>query len=153
MPLFGSRKPNIEKLKRDEDIPALSSALRHTDPVVRKASVWALESIGGPRVVASIVAALDDKDVGVRNVAGTALVGIGELAVESLIAALINPDGWVRLEVACALAEIGDPRAGEPLRAASHEGTTTVVGEVTLAQALARWADAPMRELPPELRI
>jgi HEAT repeat protein len=87
MTMFGS--PNVDKLKAKKNIKGLINALRYA------------------------------KDSNVQSAAGTALVSIGDIRdsddIESLIAALNDPNEDVRGIAAVAFHQVSDPRAVEPL--------------------------------------
>jgi HEAT repeat protein len=70
----------------------------------------ALGSIGDPRAIEPLIAALKDSHAQVRQAARVALVGIGAPSVEPLIAALNDPEQEVREAVAKALVSIYQSR-------------------------------------------
>ena len=99
--------PKVETLKARKDIKGLIKALRYR------------------------------KDKGVRQAAAEALVKIGALAVEPLIAALKDRHSDVRQAAAYVLGEIGDARAVEPLIAAPKDEKEWYVREAA-AEALGK---------------
>jgi HEAT repeat protein len=89
-----------------------------------------------------LVAALGDKDSGVRWQAAEALGQLGDQrAVEPLVAALGDKEKWVHQHAAIALGRIGDSRAVEPLVAAlgDNEGKNLLRQDV--AEALGQLGD------------
>jgi HEAT repeat protein len=105
----------------------LTEALKHEDPDVRLVAVDALgrlgESgtlgrLGESGAVAVLVAALEDRDAGVRETAAEALHWVGAAAVAPLAAALGHETRYVRWRAAVALGELGDPAAVAPLAGA-----------------------------------
>ena len=148
------RPPNVVELKAKRDVEGLikalgyeldSGAYNHT--WIRRLAAEALGLIGGRRAVEPLIAAIRDKDDGVRKAADKALsmigwqpgmdelaaaywiakgqvarcAAIGAPAVEPLIAALRDKNGWTRRDAAEALGQIGDRRAVEPLIAALRD--------------------------------
>ena len=111
------RKPNVERMKKKEDINGLIKALNYQkDPSVRYAIASALGEIGNEQAVKPLIAALKDQDWQVRRCIVTALAKIGdERAVEPLIEALKDTNKEVCGRAATELAKIGDERAVEPL--------------------------------------
>jgi HEAT repeat protein len=82
---------------------------------IRNHAFKAVVEIGAP-AVEPLIAALSNKNAGIRNVAAQALGRIEDArAVEPLIAALADTDEIVPQMAAKALGWIGDPRAVEPL--------------------------------------
>ena len=142
---LSKRPTNVGKMEDKKDVSGLTKASRNPDLNVRVLAVRALARVGGKKVVAPLIRALDDSARDVREDAAKALVDVGKPAVKPLISALVKPDGWVRLEAAWALGRLGDRSAGDPLKAALEKGTTTMRGEVVLTEALADWASAPTR--------
>ena len=118
MPLFGP--PNVDKLKANRDVPGLIKALGYQkDAAIRKGAAEALGRLGDPRAVRPLVVALGDAPV--RPTAVEALVAIGSVAGESLVAALGNQDPKVRKAAVMALGRIGDARAVEAVVAALED--------------------------------
>jgi HEAT repeat protein len=101
----------------------------------------ALGEIGDARAVEPLIAALKDKNSGIRYGAAGALGEIGDArAVEPLIAALKDKHPVVRETAAEALGEIGDARAVEPLIAALKDKGPGVLEKA--AEALGEIGDA-----------
>jgi len=91
-------------------IDALVQALAGPAPVP---AMNLLRSMGGPQVIAPLVAALDDRDEDVRHAAGMTLAYIGADAVPALVEALgRSPVPHVRASAAWALSFMG--AAGTP---------------------------------------
>ena len=90
--------------------------------------------------VESIIQDMGSEDVTPRSrsEAASALVEIGEPAVEPLIQALNDPNAkdWVRMSMADTLGKIGDPRAVEPLisalgdEAVVRSAATSALGKI-----------------------
>ena len=138
-------KPNIEKLKENEDVDGLINALKHKnvdiqekavkalgeigepavepllqaldeeDWYVRRAAVMALGEVGGARALTPLIKALKDNESVVRGAAVEAFGIIGEPAVEPLLQALDEEDCHVRAAAVRALGEVGGARALTPL--------------------------------------
>ena len=123
MGLF-SRKPNIERLKKERDIEGLIEAVEHHDYMICKAAVRALGPIGDSRAVGPLIKLLDrwkdDLATQQPDIVADIIKALGEigdpLAVDPLINVLeYSSDDLVRIEAALALGKIGDKRAVEPL--------------------------------------
>lgn len=93
--------------------PALTSALKDRDGMVRLRAADALGMIGCGAVeaVPALAAALEDPDEIVRSHTARALGKIGTAAVPALLTALKNPDSDVRWHAAEALGMIGSDAA------------------------------------------
>jgi hypothetical protein len=74
-----------------------------------------------------------------RDAIAKALGGIGELALQTLICALDDPDPWVNCAAAKALGRIGDPSAIAPLSDLTNSEHSAARSAAT--QALAQMAD------------
>ena len=122
MGVFGTSKPNVEKLRTKEDVKGLVKALQCKDVTVREKAAEALGVTKDVRAIIPLINALKDENV--RGSAAYALGDIGDArAVGPLIRAL-NDEGIVREQhgipigvrgaVARALTKIGEP-AIEPL--------------------------------------
>jgi len=77
---FGSGcKPNIDKLKKSEDVTGLINALENNSEDVRKAAAWNLGEIGDGRAIKPLITvALDDDSAKVSNSAKAALEKIDD---------------------------------------------------------------------------
>ena len=85
------------------------------------AALWALDKIGAS-AVEPLIAALNDRQDGVRAAAAKTLEKVGDgRAVEPLIAKLSDKSHFVREAAAEALGQIGDARAVPALLAARYE--------------------------------
>jgi HEAT repeat protein len=122
-------------------IPALTAALAHADPAVRRAAAWALRYLGreAAPAVGKLAAALRDPKAEVRNAAAQALGAIGPgaaSAVPKLVAVLeADPDDNVRSWSANALGHLG-PAAASALPALQKAaGDPRTHHEATLALA------------------
>jgi HEAT repeat protein len=92
-------------------VPYLLRALGDADWRVRKTSVEALVSLGGPGVVAGLVRCLSAEDnAGARNSAIEALVQLGASSVDPILPLLTTPDPDVRKFAVDILGEIRDRR-------------------------------------------
>jgi HEAT repeat protein len=100
-------------------IPALSAALRDSDPDVRFAAVETLESIKTAAVVDPLLSSLQDGEDVIRLRGVEALGTVGDRrAVEPLLQRYASDDDdQVRYEILTSLGKIGDPRARELLLA------------------------------------
>src|SRR5512143_1429042 len=95
-----------------EAVPLLFRSMGDPDWRVRKTAVEALVSIGGARVIAGLLQALNAPDnAGARNSAIEALVHIGGPAVDALLVLVETPDPDVRKFVVDILGDIRDARA------------------------------------------
>jgi HEAT repeat protein len=102
------------------------AALKNDDPSARWQAAMALGDAKDKRAIEPLVAALSDKDSGVRMEATWALVKFSASAVEPLITALNGDDPNGRMNAAEALGEIGDVRAVGPLLNALKDNDETV---------------------------
>ncbi|MBM4318974.1 MAG: hypothetical protein FJ125_03220, partial [Deltaproteobacteria bacterium] len=96
----------------------LRDALRHPhDPALRRRAAELLGQQGGPEAIPTLVQALDDEDVDVRQEAARALelLGWGSLErkqqVRQLCRNLTHPEAELRRATALRLAELGDEEA------------------------------------------
>ena len=111
------------------------------DPRVRRNAAWTLGRTRDPRIVAPLIAALDDDDVDVRLRAAEALGNLpDEQAVQPLAGVLAgDPDERVRAQAALSLGRQGDERGVAPLIAALTEAAASV--RVAVAEALGTLPD------------
>jgi len=111
---------------------------------VRRACVVALGQIGDERAIPPLVNRLLDPPNSewpeeLRDAIAKALGAIGELALQTLIYALDDPDPWVKCAAARALGHIGDPSAIAPLSDLTKSEHSVVRSAAT--QALAQIVD------------
>ena len=115
-------------------IAALRGTHEEWDPTWRY-YMKALQNIGDVRAVEWLIALLGGDKIyyRVKEFARDALIEMGEVAVEPLIAALKDQSDSVREYAVMALGEIGDKRAVEPLIAALKDQSVSVRRKVVLA--------------------
>lgn len=94
------------------------AALREESPSGRAAAAEALGRTGDARAIRPLLAALRDPQEWVRWAAATALGSLGKPAIPVLSEALHDPSPTVRSLAAMALGQTGEPDAVEPLREA-----------------------------------
>jgi len=110
-PVFLKKKPDIETLRHQKNIPALIRALRYDDFDVQTRAAQALGTLGAEGID-ELILALKTKDKDVRLGIIEALSVIRDpRAVPPLIHQLSDPGSEVRWEAAIALGEINDPAA------------------------------------------
>lgn len=99
-----------------QTIAPLVEVLRNPreDPLVRSAAASALEAIGGPQVVQRFIEVMSEAKAN-DWVTVFSLAGLGEAALEPLLAVLNNPRAKGRAHAAAALGLISDERAVTPL--------------------------------------
>jgi HEAT repeat protein len=107
--------PALAKEARGALLKILPAALKDSRLDVRLKAAKLLQDIPDPVVVEPLIEALRDKDINVRQRAGTALGKIGQPAVRSLVALLRDPDPAMRRVAVEQLGKIRDPEALEPL--------------------------------------
>jgi HEAT repeat protein len=116
----GARKAAVGALARwsgVEAVPTLSAALRDDDVWVRKAAMEGLGEIKHARAaeaVAGVIAAQ-------RHEGAAALRRIGPVAEDVVIGLLKHEDGWVRMDAAKVLEEIGSAKSLPALGVAAKE--------------------------------
>jgi HEAT repeat protein len=124
-----SKRPDVSRLKHQEDILGLVEALKHEDDEIREQAAagityvlcWKDETGNRSRELASrgldpLIDALKDRNVHVRRDAAEALGRIKcARAVPSLIAALEDESDQVRFQSISALGKMRDHRAVDPL--------------------------------------
>ena len=116
--LFFQKKPDINTLRQQKDIPSLIRALRYDDPEVQISAAQALGALGTDSVN-KLILALDDRNRDVRLGIIEALSVIGDQqAVPALVGLLRDKSSEVRWEAAIALGEIGGPEVYSPLKSA-----------------------------------
>ena len=142
-------------------VEALAVALRDPSVDVRLTSAQALGSLGDPRAVDALLAALrSDSDAGVRKMAAWALGEIEDArAVDGLSEAVRSDrDVEVRAMSAWALGEIESPQGVPALGAALRDSSVEVrrmavwaLGEVESAEAV-EWLTPALRDEDVEIR-
>jgi HEAT repeat protein len=119
--LFFQKKPDIDTLGQQKDIPALIQALRYNDFEVQTSAAQALGALG-TEGINELILALKDKDRDVRLGIIEALSVIrDQQSVPPLIELLNDKSREVRWETAIALGEIGGPDATSPLKNALRD--------------------------------
>ncbi len=106
----------------DVAVEPLTAALTDPDPDIRIIAVGILGGTGDPAAAGPLVAALRDGNPDVRGAAGSALIRLGDAAIEPLIAATKDADRNVRVYAAGALKYIGDARAIDALQDLARSG-------------------------------
>jgi HEAT repeat protein len=126
-------------------IPALTQALRSSDPEVRRLAAEALGGMNDPAAVAPLAVALRDPDYRVRRTAATSLGQTGQTsAIPHLLDALADPDGGVGEAAANSLANLG-AAAVQPLIARLGGNNPTVA--YLAARALSAMGDVSITAL------
>ena len=146
-------KPNVEKLKRSQNVRGLIRALRHSNTGVRTRAKWALVGLRDKRAVRLLCQLLADPSfpdrdrqldtaIGARVAAARILSRIGDAsALDSLITALEHQFEKIRAAAADALGEIGDGRAVRALIIALEREKTGAIAQAGVAEALGRLGD------------
>ena len=103
-----------------ETVPALIGALTDGDSFVQQKAMETLAKLKDPRAAGPLAACLKAD----RHHAADCLKRFGPGAEEAVLPYLEDADGWVRLEAANVLREIGTARSLPALRqaAAGHDG-------------------------------
>jgi HEAT repeat protein len=103
-----------------ETVPALIGALKDADSSVKRKAMEALAKLKDPRAAGPLAACLKSD----RFHAADCLKRFGPGAEEAVLPYLDDDDGWVRLEAAKVLQEIGTARSLPALRQAAegHDG-------------------------------
>jgi HEAT repeat protein len=121
IPGFFIKKPDIEALRKQKNIPALIKALRYDDFEVQTRAAEALSTLG-KEGIDDLILALKTKDKDVRLGIIEALSVIRDpQAVPSLINLLSDANSEVRWEAAIALGEINDPGSVPSLQQALRD--------------------------------
>jgi len=112
MGLFGSSKPNFQKMEAKKDIKGLIKALKDSNSTIRWQAAFHLGKVGDTGAVGPLIEALHDKEREVRDTAAQALGKIGEVkALEPLIEAVKDHRG-IDGSAIRALEQIGKPAVG-----------------------------------------
>jgi HEAT repeat protein len=131
--------PALVKEARDALLKILPAALKDSRLDVRLKAAKLLQDVPDPIAVEPLVGALRDKDINVRQRAGTALGKIGQPAGGPLVGLLQDPDPEMRRVAAEQLGKIRHPEALEPLLRALRDPDPNV-------QWWAAWALGEMGE-------
>jgi HEAT repeat protein len=117
--------------EEQKDVETLLTELRSKDVVTRRIAATKLGRTGDARAIKPLIDALNDKDRYVQNNSVSALVEIGESAVEPLIEAMENKkDVSFRCKIAGILGKACDTRAVEPLiKMLKKKGTKSAAAE------------------------
>lgn len=125
----------LEKLSKDEKVGNRKNAARELGQLGARAE----------KAVPSLVKALEDNDVAVRDEVEVALSKIGEVAVPGLLDGLKNEDQFVRVRIVTILGNIG-PAAGkralDALETASTKDSSSFVKEAAEKAAFRVKVDA-----------
>jgi len=116
----------------------LLTALKDSDPNVRKSAAEALVKIGSP-AVNPLIAALKDSDKEVQKSVAEALGKIGQPAVNPLLSVLMDSDSHVRRFATEALGKIGDSKAIDPLITALNDSDRYVRESAAEALGKTTW--------------
>ena len=108
----------LEKINDGRIVEPLIAALDDNEPVFLKKAIIVLGNLADSRAVQLLIETLKDKNDDIRLTAVTALVKIGDPAVEPMILALGNGTSEARRGVADALGQLKTDRAVVPLVAA-----------------------------------
>jgi HEAT repeat protein len=116
-------------------LDSLAKLLEADDVEVRWDAILALENIPGPEATELLTRALrDDRFISIRYKAATALGTRGDpRAIDALVAALDDPEFYVREKAAEALGRIGGIGAVEPLLEAYSDRDPDVKRRITRA--------------------
>jgi len=118
---FFQKKPDVDALRQQKDIPALIHALRYNDFEIQTSAAQALGALG-TEGINELILALKDKNKDVRLGIIEALSVIrDQRAVPPLIELLNDKSNEVRWETAIALGEIGGPEVTSPLKNALRD--------------------------------
>jgi hypothetical protein len=119
--------PPVAAAKDPRSIKQLTAALKSPDRTVRGTAVEALGETKDPHAVRPLIGALKDSDPYVRAFADTALINIGQPAVEALIGTLKDSDPYIPALSAMALSTIKDQRAHQALMNALNDHNSKVI--------------------------
>lgn len=109
-------------------VDPLIAALKDTDKRVRRGAAKVLGSMGDDRAIAPLVKLVESAQTDMHDLAIQALSQLGNKGIEALVRLLKVQDENIRLDVARALARIGDTRAIEPLVASFAAVNPTLLG-------------------------
>jgi len=118
---FFLKKPDVDALRQQKDIPALIHALRYNDFEVQTNAAQALGTLGS-EAINELILALKDKNKHVRLGIIEALSVIRDQRAVPMLTELLNDtSSEVRWETAIALGEIGGPEVTLPLKNALRD--------------------------------
>jgi HEAT repeats/Armadillo/beta-catenin-like repeat len=145
-PFFHTKKPDIEIIRQQKNIPALIQALRYDDFEVQTRAAEALGSLG-TEGIDELILALKTKDKDVRLGIIEALAVLRDpRSVPSLIPLLTDTSNEIRWEAAIALGEINDPRAIPSLQQALRDPDKYVRYGAASALRKMRWKPPTVEE-------
>jgi HEAT repeat protein len=138
--------PNIDKMKAKRDVNGLCYVLtEEKDSALLCKAAKALGEIGDTRAVESLIFALKNGNGGVRLAVAKALGEIKDVRAVEPLIIALN-DKYIQCEVVSALGKIGDHRAVEPLIATALKDKDIFLHETT-AKVLGSLKDARAVEL------
>ncbi|OPY39296.1 MAG: putative lyase [Methanoregula sp. PtaU1.Bin051] len=111
-PQVTGAEKDLEKAGMDGLINALQ---RNEDPHIRRYAAYLLGKSGDARTVPVLIAALSDREKGVREQAALALSELGRSAIEPLKKAMNDPKWETRYRAVEALGKIADQQVISPL--------------------------------------
>jgi len=116
MKLFDSIfKPNIEKLKKEKDLPNLTKALEHKDAQIRQSAARALMDLGDIKSLETFIHLLVDADPAMRDIALQALEKYSQTDPKMLAKYVMNDDPQVWKTVMALLEKLGTEKCNQSL--------------------------------------
>ncbi len=120
------REGSLDPRFADEIVRVFEDS-RHDDPRVRRYLARAMEMVDHPKVVAALIAALDDADEETRLFAIHSLGSLGAgVAIDDLLPFAKSQDAGFRKATVYALGNMRDDRVESVLMAALHDATPDV---------------------------
>jgi hypothetical protein len=145
-PFFHKKKPDIELIRQQKNIPALIQALRYDDFEVQTGAAEALGTLGADGID-ELTLSLKTRDKNVKLGIIEALTVLRDpRSVPSLIPLLTDASNEVRWEAAIALGEINDPGAIPSLRQALRDSDKYVRYGAASALRKMGWKPASAEE-------
>jgi hypothetical protein len=145
-PFFHKKKPDIELIRQQKNIPALIQALRYDDFEVQTGAAEALGTLGADGID-ELILSLKTRDKNVKLGIIEALTVLRDpRSVPSLIPLLTDASNEVRWEAAIALGEINDPGAIPSLRQALRDSDKYVRYGAASALRKMGWTPASAEE-------